>query len=52
VLDRRRRHAGLDQLDPPAIHDFMAGRCGNSYGPAEMMSDPHAHALEYLSALD
>jgi hypothetical protein len=48
VFDRRHRHTGFDQLDPPSIHDFMAGGCGDSHGPAEMMGDPHAHTLEYL----
>ena len=43
MFDRRRRHAGLDQLDPPAIHNLMAGLCGDSHGPAEMMGDPQAH---------
>jgi hypothetical protein len=47
VLDRCRRHTGFDQLDPPAIHDFVAGRRSDSYGPAEMMGDPHTHALKY-----
>ena len=47
VFDRRRRHAWLDQLDPPAIHDHMAGRRGDSHGPAKMMGDPNAHALKY-----
>jgi hypothetical protein len=50
VLDRRRGHTGFDQLDPPAIHDFVAGRCSHSHGPAQMMGDPHTHALEYLAS--
>ena len=26
VVDRCRRHAGFDQLDPPAVHDLVIGR--------------------------
>jgi len=47
VFDRRRRHTGFDQLDPATINDFVAGRCADSHGPAEMMSDPHTHTLKY-----
>lgn len=47
MFDRRRRHAGFDQLDPPAIQDLVVGFCGDSYGPAEMMGDPHARTHEY-----
>ncbi len=47
VFDRRRRQAWLDQLDPPAIHHHIAGRRGDSHGPAKMMGDPNAHALKY-----
>ena len=47
VMDRCCRHAGFDQVDPPAIHDLVVGRCGDSHGPAEMMSDTHTHDVEY-----
>ena len=50
VLDRCRRHTGFDQLDPPAVHDFVVGRRSDSHGPAEMMGDPYTHALEYLAS--
>ena len=50
VFDRCRRHTGFDQLDPPAIHDDVPGRCSDSHGPAEMMGDPDTHALKYLAS--
>ena len=50
VLDRCRRRTGFDQLDPPAIHDLVADRRSDSHGPAEMMGDPHTHALKYLAS--
>lgn len=40
-------HAGFDQVDPPAIHDLVVGRRGDSHGPAEMMSDTQTHDVEY-----
>ena len=40
VVDRCRRHAGFDQLDPPAIHDYVVGRGGHRDSPAEVMGDP------------
>jgi hypothetical protein len=50
TMSSDRRHTGFDQLDPPAIHDLVAGRCSDSHGPAQMMGDPHTHALKYLSS--
>ena len=35
VVDRRGRQAGLDQLDPPSVHDLVVGRGGDGHGPAE-----------------
>src|SRR5207247_7248028 len=49
VFDPCRRYTGLDQLNPPTIHDFVPGRCSDSHGPAKMMGDPHTHTLEYLA---
>ena len=34
----------LDQLDPPAVHDPVVGRCGDCHRPAEMMSYAQPHA--------
>ena len=47
MFDRGGRHTGFDQLDPPAINHYMTGRRSDSYRPAEMMGDPHTHALKY-----
>jgi hypothetical protein len=47
VLNRCRRHAGFDQFEPSAIHDLVACRRGDRNGPAQMMSDSQAHALDY-----
>ena len=46
VVDRRGRHAGFDQLDPPAVHDPVVGRCRDRHCPAEVMSyaQPHSEA--------
>ena len=43
VVDRRRRDAGFDQLDPPAVHDLVVGRRRHRDGPAEMVRDAQAH---------
>ncbi len=51
VVDRCRRHAGFDQLDPLAVHDLVVGRCSDCHGPAEMMSDTDTHAVEYPASL-
>ncbi len=50
VVDRRGRHAGLDQLDPPAVHDPVVGRSRDGHGPAEVMGDAQAHAAESAAA--
>ena len=50
VVDRRGRHAGFDQLDPPAVHDLVVGRRGDGHGPAEVMRDPQTHAEDYAVA--
>jgi hypothetical protein len=44
VVDRRRRHTGLDQLDPPTIHDLVVRRGRDSHRPAEVVGDAEAHA--------
>jgi hypothetical protein len=46
IVDRRRRHAGLNELDPAAIDDRMIGRGGHGDRPAEMISDAQAHARD------
>ena len=46
VVDRCRRHAGFDQLDPPrSTTSWSAGR-GDGHGPAEVMGDPQAHVID------
>ncbi len=47
MVDRCRRHARLDQLDPPPVDDLVAGRRGDRHGPAEMVSNAQTHAVEY-----
>jgi hypothetical protein len=37
VVDRRRRPAGFDQLDPPTVHDLMVSGRRHGDGPAEMI---------------
>ena len=49
MFNRCRRQAGFEQFDPAAIHNLVIGRCSDSHGPAQMMGDPHAHALKYLA---
>ena len=46
VVDRCRRHSGLDQLDPPTIHDPEVRRGCDGHGPAEMMRDAQTHAFD------
>ncbi|MFN2506776.1 MAG: hypothetical protein ABR540_21615 [Acidimicrobiales bacterium] len=48
-MDRRRRHAGFDQLDPPTVHDLVVGRGRDCHGPAEMMGNAQAHAIDCAS---
>ena len=43
-MDRRGRHAGLDELDPAAIDHRVPGAGGHGDRPAEMIGDAHAHA--------
>ena len=50
VVDRRRRHAGLDQLDPPPVHDLVVGRRRDGDGPAEMIGDAQTHAAGHAVA--
>lgn len=49
MVDRCRRHSGLDQLDPSTVDDLMVGRGGDSHGPSEMMRDAKTHAIESTS---
>ena len=51
MVDRRRRHAGLDQLDPPAVHDLVVGRGRDGHGPAEVMGDAETHATDCASTV-
>ena len=44
VVNRCRRHAGFDQLDPPAVHDLVVSRRRHGNGPAEMIGDAQTHA--------
>jgi hypothetical protein len=46
-VDRRRRHAALDQLDPPAVDDLVVGGRGHGDGPAEVIEDAQAHAAHH-----
>ena len=46
VVDRRRRQTGLDQLDPPTVHDLVVRRGRDGHGPAEVMGDAEAHATD------
>ena len=50
VVDRRRRHTGLDQLDPPTVHDLVVRRGRDGHGPAEVMGDAEAHATDSARA--
>ena len=50
MVDRRRRHAGFDQLDPPAVHDLVVRRRADGHGPPEMVRDPQTHATDYAAA--
>ena len=43
VMDRRRRKARLDQLDPPTVDDRVVGRGRDRDRPAEVMGDPETH---------
>ena len=52
VVDRRRRHPGLDQLDPPTVDDLVIRRGRDRHGPAEVMSDPETHVLRPLASSD
>jgi hypothetical protein len=49
VVDRCRRHTGLDQLDPPTIHDGVVRRRSDGHGPAEVMGDAETHATNSAS---
>src|ERR687892_2011557 len=44
------RHAGFDQLDPPAVHDPVVGRGRDGHGQAEVMGYAEAHATDCASA--
>ena len=44
VVDRRRRQARFDQLDPPAVDDLVIRRGRDGHGPAEVMGDAETHA--------
>ena len=50
VVNRRRRDAGFDQLDPPPVHDLVVRRRRHRDRPPEMVGNPHPHAAKYLSA--
>jgi hypothetical protein len=43
MMDRRRRQACFDQLDPPSIHNRVVRRSRHDHGPAKMMGDADAH---------
>ena len=47
MVDGRRRHARLNQFDPPPVHNLVVGRCRDGHGPTEMMGYPHTHDPEY-----
>ena len=47
IVNRCRGCAGLDQLDPPTVHDLMVRRRRHSYGPPEMIGNTHAHVTKY-----
>ena len=50
VVDWCSRHAGLDELDPPAVDDLVVGRRRHRHGPAEMMGDAQTHATDSARA--
>ena len=49
VVNRCRRHAGFDQLDPPAVHDLVVRRRRHRNRPAEMIRNAHTHVADYPS---
>jgi protein-tyrosine phosphatase len=51
VLYRRRRHAGLDQLDPSTVDDLVVIRCRDRDGPAEMVGDAQPHAADRMHSV-
>ena len=51
VVDRRRRHAGLDELDPSAVDDLVVRRGCDRYGPAEVMGDAEPHGTHCASTV-
>jgi hypothetical protein len=47
VVDRRRRHAGLDQLDAAAVRHLVAGRRRDRDCPAEVVGDAEPHGTRF-----
>jgi hypothetical protein len=46
VMDRRGRETGLDQVDPPTVHDLVVRRSRDGHGPAVVMGDAESHAAD------
>jgi hypothetical protein len=44
VVNRCGRNTGLNQLDPPTVHDPVIRRGRDGHGPAKVMGDAKAHA--------
>jgi hypothetical protein len=47
VVNRRRRPAGFDQLDPPTVHDLMVSGRRHGDGPAEMIGKTQTQVTRY-----
>ena len=47
VMHRRRRQTGFDQFDSPAIDHLVFGGSRYRDGPAEVVGNADAHAVDY-----
>src|SRR5690606_9387276 len=47
VVDRRRAHAGLHQLEPPPVDHLVIPVHRHGDGPPEVVRDPHSHGPDH-----